>query len=180
MGGYVHFDGIEMIANLERPGERDRIIRLLQAKTRMLEAALEKSRAEAHAKNCEDDYMTYHRALLQGVDLRDDIKLFENYRTVTEEETVREAKDLPDDDPYAEPTKVTLVESQYEDLDMTPVRERKEGLPIAGTNEVHPVVFDSEGLDEVDIKVNKQDCDILFPKELETETHVIIRIKKRG
>src|SRR6266508_4270550 len=54
--------------------DKNRMIKLLQAKTRMIEAALEKQKAEQYAKDCEDYYNTYFNANLLGIDLKEDIK----------------------------------------------------------------------------------------------------------
>lgn len=219
MGGYNGFDVIDMTLNKsDDPKEKDRVIRLLKAKTRMLEAAIEKEKAIQYLKDCEDDYVTYERALMQGIDLKEDIKLFENYRSkgscVKVDDVIpmfadaaKNAKDSIQStsmwdqlfglkaDENGE--LVTIEEKDviiatkdlsmdgYEILDTTPTKvtlggDKKEGLPLVGTNEVHSIVFEPNGPDEIDIKVNKQDCDITFPKDSETETHVVIRIKKRG
>jgi len=63
-----------LVVSRDPESDKNRMIKLLQAKTRMIEAALEKQKAEQYAKDCEDDYNTYFNANLLGIDLKEDIK----------------------------------------------------------------------------------------------------------
>lgn len=196
-GNHIQIEDFETIMLTFGP-DKDRIIRLLQAKTRMLEAALEVQKAKQYSEACEDDFITCERAAMLGIDLKEDIKLFENYRTptkravdnigdifglradkngelmtMTEEETVVAAKDLPDDDPYVE----CEGGFKYKNIDMTPA---KEPTKVTLDDGPYPFNLGKDGPEEVHIIIDKEVYDFDVPKNLESENFVTIRAKKRG
>lgn len=203
MGGYRDFDVIDCTPrethtvisdSLKKefdemePERKDKVIKLLQAKVRMLEQSMkaEVNRYEMEQAAEDRKFFLDYRAdgvrkisdaqrevAKRATDNIDDVDLDKYLRkkmaqnlglacdengyliTMTEEETVVAAKDLPPDG--------------YEMLDMTPV----EPIPTK-------VTLDENGPDEMHIIVDKRYYEILMPKVDETETHLLIKAKKRG
>lgn len=63
---------------VEEFGGNDRVIKLLQAKVRLLEQTMREQQKEAWIRETTEDYITSERARILGINLLEDIKLYDN------------------------------------------------------------------------------------------------------